>query len=171
MSLHSHALRRAFVTGVVAFALPLAGSALAAKPDRPYSGSCSTLVAPQGPPPTPGVPQLLSITYDCTLAHLGRTTAVVQQVVSFAGAGPSGVLLSLANTTTYTAANGDQLIASFQGSALLDPQTGEVSFVGIESFNGGSGRFLNATGSTQLGGTASVLTNQGFFNTKGRIAY
>jgi hypothetical protein len=151
--------------------LPFAGAALAAKPDRPYSGSCSTVVAPQGPPPAPGVPQLLDITYDCTLAHLGRTTAAVQQVVSFAGAGPSGVLLSLANTTTYTAANGDQLIATFQGSALLDPQTGDVSFVGIETFNGGSGRFANATGNSQLEGTASVFTNRGFFTTKGRISY
>jgi hypothetical protein len=43
------------------------------------------------------------------------------------------VLLSLANTTTYTAANGDQLLATFQGSALLDPQSGDVSFVGIEN--------------------------------------
>src|SRR6476469_1605404 len=80
MSTRSHALRRAFVAGIFALALPFAGSALAAKPDRPYSGSCSTVVTPLGPPPIPGVPQLLDITYDCTLAHLGRTTAVVQQV-------------------------------------------------------------------------------------------
>ena len=171
MSTHSHALRRAFLAGVVGLALPFAGSALAAKPDRPYSGSCSTIVTPQGPPPAPGVPQLLAITYDCTLAHLGRTTAIVQQVVSFAGAGPSGVLLSLANTTTYTAASGDQLIATFQGSALLDPQTGDVSFVGIETFHGGSGRFANATGNSQLEGTASVVTNRGFFTSKGRVSY
>jgi hypothetical protein len=171
MSTSSHALRRAFVAGAVALALPFAGSALAAKPDQPYSGSCSTVIAPQGPPPAPGAPQLLSITYDCTLAHLGRTSAVAQQVVSFAGAGPSGVLLSLANTTTYSAANGDQLIATFQGSALLDPQSGEVTFVGIETFHGGSGRFASATGNSQLEGTASVVTNRGFFNTKGRIAY
>ena len=171
MSTRPHALRRAFVAGVVALAFPFAGSVLAAKPDRPYSGSCSTVVAPQGPPPAPGIPQLLNITYDCTLAHLGRTSAVVQQVVSFVGAGPSGVLLSLANTTTYMAANGEQLIATFQGSALLDPQTGDVSFVGIETFHGGSGRFANATGSSQLEGTASVVTNRGFFTAKGRVSY
>jgi len=171
MSTRSHALRRAFVAGIVALAFPFAGSALAAKPDRPYSGSCSTVVTPLGPPPIPGVPQLLDITYDCTLAHLGRTTAVVRQVVSFAGAGPSGVLLSLANTTTYTAANGDQLLATFQGSALLDPQTGEVTFVGIETFHGGSGRFAATTGNSQLEGMASVLTNRGFFSAKGRVSY
>jgi len=171
MSPHVHAFRRAFLASVVALALPFSEPASAAKPERPYSGSCSTIVEPQGPAPIPGVPQLLNITYDCTLAHLGRTAASVQQTVSFAGAGPSGVLLSLSNVTRYTAANGDQLIATFQGSALLDPQTGDVSFVGIETFHGGSGRFASATGSAQLEGTASVFTNRGFFSTKGRIAY
>ena len=171
MSSQSYELRRVCAVGVVALGLAFAGPALAAKPDRPFSGSCSTVVVPQGPPPSPGVPQLLSITYDCTLAHLGRTTAVVQQVVSFSNAGPSGVLLSLANTTTYTAANGDRLLATFQGSALLDPKSGDVAFVGMESFHGGSGRFANATGSSRLDGTASIVTNQGFFTTAGRIAY
>jgi len=171
MTTRSHALWLAFVAGIVALALPFAGSALAAKPGRPYSGSCSTVITPLGPAPTATVPQRLSITYDCTLAHIGRTTAVVQQIVSFADAGPSGVMLSLANITTYTAANGDQLLATFQGSAMLDTQSGDVTFVGMESFHGGSGHFASATGSAQLEGTASIVTNRGFFTSKGQIAY
>ena len=171
MSSHSRAPRRTSVVAAAALALACADSPQAASSDRPYGGSCSTLVVPQGPSPSPGIPQLLNITYDCTLAHLGRTSAVVQQVVSFVGAGPSGILLSLANTTTYTAANGDQLLATFQGTAALQPQTGEVTFVGTEIFQGGNGRFTNASGVSQLEGTASVVTNRGFFSTKGRLSY
>ena len=46
-----------------------------------------------------------------------------------------------------------------------------MSFVGIDSLNGGRGRCANATGNSQLEGTASIVTNRGFFNTKGSIAY
>jgi hypothetical protein len=42
MTTGTHPLPRAFVVGIVALALPSAESALAAKPDRPYSGSCSS---------------------------------------------------------------------------------------------------------------------------------
>ena len=71
----------------------------------------------------------------------------------------------------YTAANGAQLRATFTGTALLDPSTGEVTYVGIEVYNGGSGRFAHASGSALLEGTASIFTNRGLFTTKGRIAY
>ena len=55
MSIRSYSLRRASVAGAVALMLPFGGPALAANPDRPHGGSCSTVVAPQGPPP-PGRP-------------------------------------------------------------------------------------------------------------------
>ena len=161
--------RLGIVATVITIALGLASPAHAAKPARPYHGTCSTVVLPVTPPST--IPQELAITYDCTLTHLGRTTATVQQFVTPTGGSPSGVTLLLVNTTTYTAANGDQLRATFNGTALLDPATGEVTFVGIESFNGGTGRFVGATGSAQLEGAASIVTNTGLFTTKGRIAY
>jgi hypothetical protein len=156
-----------------AAALSVAGSAAAAtRPDRPYGGTCSTVVVPLGPPPQVlGGTQQLSISYECTLAHLGRTTASVQQTVTLTGASPAGLTLSLVNSTVYTAANGDQLIATFTGSALLDPASGDVTFTGFEIFSGGGGRFANATGWSALEGSASVVTNRGFFTTKGRISY
>jgi len=46
-----------------------------------------------------------------------------------------------------------------------------VTFVGIETFHGGSGRFAATTGNSQLEGMASVLTNRGFFSAKGRVSY
>jgi hypothetical protein len=147
-----------------------APQAIAAKPERPYGGDCSTVILPQT---RPGVfPQQLSITYDCTLAHLGRTTAVVNQTVTPAGP-PSGTTLPLfvQNTTIYMAANGDQLNATFVGAATLDLNTGEVAFTGVETFAGGSGRFAVATGFAKLDGAASIFTNKGTFTSKGRIAY
>jgi hypothetical protein len=170
MSSQTRLTPRAVEIGILSLTLLLvAVPTHAVKPAKPYQGSCSTVVVPVTPPTT--VPQELSITYDCTLAHLGRTTATVRQFVTPTGASPSGVTLSLTNVTTYTAANGDRLIANFSGSALLDPSTGEVAFVGFETFNGGTGRFAGATGSAQLEGTASIFTNTGLFTTKGRISY
>jgi len=155
---------------VIALAsVSLAESAIAAPQDRPYSGSCSTVVTPLTPP---GVfPQKLHIDYDCTLAHLGHATAVATQVVT--PIDQSGVLVTaqITNSTTYTAANGDTLIASFTGTALLNVETGQVRFIGTETFAGGSGRFEDASGSADLDGSGSFFTNIAFFTAKGRIAY
>ena len=60
---------------------------------------------------------------------------------------------------------------SFVGTGQLDPVTGEVTFVGIETYLGGTGRFANATGSATAQGSASIFTNLGTFTVKGRIAY
>ena len=157
-------------TGCAVFAFAFGTAALAAKPERPYRGSCATVVMPITPP---GVfPQQLHIDYDCTIAHLGRTIGVANQTVTPVGP-PSGsvVPLLIENTTTYRAANGDQLFVTFTGTAMLNLETGEVPFIGVENFKGGTGRFTSAAGSAQLEGTASIVTNRGFFTSKGRISY
>jgi hypothetical protein len=165
-----HVMRRIIVTSFALFAFAFGSTALAANPERPYRGSCSTVIMPLTPP---GVfPQQLHIDYECTLAHLGRTTAVVTQTVTpMAPPAGSVVPLLIQNETTYTAANGDQLFVTFTGTAMLNLETGEVMFIGVETFNGGTGRFAKATGSAQLEGTASIFTNRGFFTSKGRISY
>jgi hypothetical protein len=63
------------------------------------------------------------------------------------------------------------LRASFIGSGVLDLTTGEVTFIGVETYDGGTGRFVQATGSSNLQGDASIVTNRGFFTVNGRIAY
>ena len=84
----------------------------------------------------------------------------------------SGVVpLLIQNKTTYTAANGDQLFVTFIGTAMLNLETGEVTFIGVETFSGGTGRFAKAAGTAQLEGTASIFTNRGFFTSQGRISY
>jgi predicted small integral membrane protein len=163
-------LRSLVVTSGAIFAFAFSPTSLAADPERPYQGSCSTVILPLTPP---GVfPQQQHIDYECTLAHLGRTTAVATQTVTpVAPPANNVVALLVQNTTTYKAANGDQLFVSFTGTAVLNLATGEVAFIGVETFNGGTGRFAKATGSAQLEGTASTVTNRGFFTSKGRISY
>jgi hypothetical protein len=79
--------------------------------------------------------------------------------------------LLITNSTEHRAANGDRLLMSFLGTGQLDPITGEVSFVGTETFQGGTGRFANASGSATVQGQASLATNRGSFTSAGRIAY
>jgi hypothetical protein len=163
-------MRRLIVTSCAVFAFAFGTTAVAANPERPYKGSCSTVVMPLTPP---GVfPQQLHIDYECHLAHLGRTSGVANQTVTPVGP-PAGsvVPLLIQNTTTYTAANGDQLFVTFTGTAMLDLSTGEVTFIGVENFKGGTGRFAKAAGSAQLEGAASIVTNRGFFTSKGRISF
>ena len=145
------------------------GGAAAADAERPFAGSCSTVVTVLTPP---GVfPQDLRIDSECLLTHLGRTTGVSRQRVTPVGQSGVVVTAQIDATTVYTAANGEQLNHSFIGAATINVQSGAVAFVGTETFAGGSGRFADAAGSSDLHGTASIFTNTGFFSTKGRLAY
>ena len=169
MTRQFHSLRRIVATSFALLAFSLGSVALAANPERPYRGSCSTVVLPLTPP---GVfPQELHIDSDCTVAHLGRTTGTAFQTVTPTGQSGSVIALLIKNEGTYTAANGDQLKITFLGTGLLNVETGDVMFIGVETFNGGTGRFAKASGNSQLEGTASIFTNRGFFTSKGRISY
>lgn len=162
-------MRLLSVGSIAVVALGASAIGFAATPERPYRGSCSTVITPLTPP---GVfPQELRIDYDCALAHLGRSTAVAMQVVTPISQSGAVVTALVENATTYTAANGDTLKASFAGTGLINIQTGDVRFIGTETFEGGTGRFTDASGSSDLEGTASIFTNVGFFTSKGVIAY
>jgi hypothetical protein len=87
-------------------------------------------------PPLPGDPAnllRLHIECICQLQHLGRTTAIAEQTVTFTG--PTTAVAS--NTSTYTAANGDQLFATWSGTSVSDGPL--VTFSGPERYVGGTG--------------------------------
>ncbi len=105
----------------------------------------------------------LNIAYTCHLQHLGRVTGVADQLVIFTG--PTTVLAS--NQTTYMAANGDQLFASWTGTGDIEGLV--VTFTGPETYTGGTGRFAGASGSSWIAGTASLLTNTGQFSSEGTL--
>ncbi|MEO7683169.1 MAG: hypothetical protein ABIU86_04470 [Gemmatimonadaceae bacterium] len=95
----------------------------------------------------------------CKLKHLGHSSmAAIQTVNVLTG--------ELNNTTTYTAANGDQLTTTFAGT---DPLGGDIEFTGLETYTGGTGRFANATGESFLQGSATGATGE--FTSKGSITF
>ena len=128
----------------------------------PFGGRCETALTVVGGTATS---VNLHITYVCQLEHLGRATAVAEQVVTFTG--PASAIAS--NTTTYTAANGDQLFATWTGTATsVGPDN---TFSGLETYTGGTGRFAGASGSAWIDGTASFATMTGQFTSVGTLTY
>jgi hypothetical protein len=107
----------------------------------------------------------LHIKYVCQLQHLGRTTGTAEQVVIFT----SPTTQTASNTTVYTAADGDQLFSQWSGtSTSIGP---DVTCSGPATFSGGTGRFVNASGSAFISGTASFVTSTGQFTQEGRLSY
>jgi len=145
-----------------------AATAVANAHSRPFGGRCTTAFTFLAPLPTdPPNVQRLHIDSVCQLKHLGRTTGSAEQVVVFTGP----TTLNASNTTTYTAANGDQLFASWTGTGMLDPETLVVGFSGPEQYAGGTGRFRHASGSAFLTGSASLVSTTGAYTTRGSITY
>jgi len=138
-------------------------TSLGASPERPFGGRCDTEIT-ISPPISGDAPDVLRlhIEYVCQLAHLGRTTAVAEQIVSLTGPNAS-------NTTIYTAANGDQLFVTWTGTGTANGPNN--TFSGPETITGGTGRFAGASGSTWVSGTASFATMTGQFTSVGTISY
>lgn len=133
---------------------------------RPAGGTCLPQVTVVAPFPGPTQPILnLSIEGVCTLRHLGLTTMQITETVDFS----TGIIL---NATAYTAANGDVLNSTFVGT-LLSPPGPDAVFEGTETYVGGTGRFVNVSGSSFLEGTAHLvgLTGTGQYTTIGTITY
>jgi hypothetical protein len=133
---------------------------------RPFGGRCDTeitfLTALAGDPSNL---LRLRINYVCQLRHLGRTVATAEQIVIFT----SPTTATASNTTTYTAANGDQLFSQWTGTSTNSGP--DVTFSGPETYVGGTGRFTGASGSASIAGTASFVTNTGQFTAEGQLSY
>ena len=127
---------------------------------RPIGGTC-TLVSRTVLSPTRRI-----LEWECQLEHLGRTTALHDETGT---AGQNGVATIVA-TTTYTAANGDQLFVSHTATAVREG--GVAYFNGSDTVTGGTGRFAGATGTLDRAGSA--LLPPGFggqYETRGTISY
>ena len=142
--------------------LPSASGVRAADADRPMGGSCATTFVftnNQGAVHIEGI---------CHFLHLGLTTVVAEQTVT--PTGPTTLLIT--NTAISTAANGDELYSSFVGTGTIGPSG--VTFSGTETFSGGTGRFIGASGSATVTGTATFTSPEagiGQFRSAGAIVY
>ena len=153
---------------------PIAPTGLAAAPalgssadreatPRPLQGRCDTSFVNVFESPTR---LRQTIEYVCQLGHLGRTTALAEQIVN----PQTG---EAHNTTTYTAANGDQLCATWTGGGTTSDGV-SFAFEGDEVYTAcptGAGRFAHASGSSHIVGTASFDTNTGQFSLTGELVY
>ena len=63
------------------------------------------------------------------------------------------------------------LLSIFVGVGSINFVTGALALEGIETYDGGTGRFAQASGSSFLEGHASVVTNTGFYIKIGKISY
>ena len=160
--LRRHRARVVAMTFALCSVLPSIQSANAGGHDRPMGGSCATAFEFTGV----GAVQLEGT---CQLLHLGLTSTVATQIVIPL---PDGTL-HITNAIVYTAANGDELYANFLGvGEFTSPSS--VSFSGTETYDGGTGRFANASGSAAIVGTAqftSATGGVGEFTGNGTISY
>jgi hypothetical protein len=154
--------------------------------ERPLQGECQTTFSAIETPsagtcpvfePVPSA--FISISGDCVLTHLGRSTTNATQQLIFA-LDPNGqpilvggqpLVTRLVNCGVFVAANGDQL--RHTAAAVVQPAAslGTVSFQGSVSFTGGTGRFVSSTGTADLTGGASLTASTGHFSLDGTLAY
>jgi len=136
---------------------------------RPAGGSCATTISFL--PPVSGQPAnvaVIRVGLDCTLRHLGLTSGeLIQTIVS----STTDFSNTLSATIVYVAANGDELHATFAGSGVLDPSGPSVRFSGTETYTGGTGRFRDAAGSSELVGSADLRASVGEYSTSGTLRY
>ena len=105
-------------------------------------------------------------------SHLGNSTVNLE--FQFTPAGPGTFVL--AGQGALTAANGDELVFSFTGSNTLTP-TGSLS-TAIATVTGGTGRFVQASGTfttegvnTTVISSGTTITDRNRFTSSGRISY
>jgi hypothetical protein len=136
-----------FVGLVAAFSILLssvAASAVAA--ETPFKGTVRAVETGQTVFP------IRTITREGTgtATHLGRYTEHVTAQINV-------LTMSATGAATFTAANGDTLLASVVGQATrIGPTT--LSIVEVYTITGGTGRFADATGSFTLESTVDQTT-------------
>ena len=133
--------------------------------ERPWKGRCEveTAITEFG---STG-PTKFHQTGICQLAHLGRTTVVTDETL-LPETGNYGV------TSTFTAANGDELHTTGVVSAGPIAPDGTLTVVGIYTAVGGTGRFVGASGTAVFDETAYLTdrgTAAGSYTLEGRLSY
>lgn len=148
------------LAGAAAVLAPTA--ALAKAPARPMKGTCATTftVTPEF--------QIL-ITGSCALAHLGAARYDAVQTVVPNGDGTVAITVD----GFYTASNGDRLHSTISGTGTSSGGP-SISYTTTETFDGGTGRFADATGVVSDSGVAtftSPSSGTSRFTMSGTIQY
>ena len=140
---------------VVAFAIALANvAASAVAAETPFKGTVNAVETGTTTPPT----RLLDRVGTGNATYLGMYTEHVTMTINL----PT---LSSTGSATFTAANGDVLLATVAGQATRTSPT-TLSIVEVYTVTGGTGRFADATGSFTLKSNLDQTTgiSTGTFN-------
>jgi len=132
---------------IAAFAVSLASVAVnAVAAETPFKGTVNAVETGTTVFPT----RFLDREGTGTATYLGSYTEHVTEVINL----PT---LSATGTATFTAANGDTLLATVAGQATRTSPT-TLSIVEVYTITGGTGRFADATGSFTLNSTLDQTT-------------
>ena len=135
--------------------LTMAGSASVAAdgatvPFKAYYSMLPRIVGPAGPDYPGCVKQELPGTGQAT--HLGLSTWYSEAT----GCPAAGTQFG---SSIFTAANGDQLIGTFEGISSMAPDGSQVEFSGTALVTEGTGRFAGYTGTLTYWGTAALAAS------------
>lgn len=136
------------------------------KADRPFKAS---LVTQEHAGFTPNCPSKFGGTTTGTgkSTHLGKVTLTATDCIT-----PMENHFTFKGTFTLTAANGDKLTGDYSGSFI--PDNGGPTYNLSEAkfkITGGTGRFVQATGSAELQGSQNIQTGKGKLDADGTISY
>ena len=135
-----------FVGLVAAFAVSLASVAVsAAAAETPFKGTVNAVETG-----TVVFPPFLDREGTGNATYLGRYREHVTMVINI-------LTMSSTGAATFTAANGDVLLATVAGQATRTSPT-TLSIVEVYTITGGTGRFADATGSFTLNSTVDQVT-------------
>lgn len=90
--------------------------------------------------------------------YLGAYTLSARETVTFSATGPASVT---GGTAIFTAANGDELVVSYNnGTAVPIDSSGDLESKITATVTGGTGRFAGATGTLLFDSVGNLATGQ-----------
>ena len=139
-------------TAVLLFGLFVPAKTMA-KDQVAIQGEFTTAFVFTSPPPL----LTIHVTGDGWVSRLGETSCDTDsEIVDFT----QQPLPTLTATFTLNAANGDKLVVEMNGVAI-PAEDGSVTFDGALIFTGGTGRFIQATGTGEFHGAATPTSDTG----------
>jgi hypothetical protein len=139
-------MKKLFLALVAATALLASVVVSAGAAETPFKGTVNAVETGTVVPPT----RFLVREGTGTATYLGRYTEHITMQINLPTSHSTG-------TATFTAANGDTLIATVEGQAT-PASPGVLSIVEVYTIGGGTGRFTDATGSFTLKSTLDTMT-------------
>jgi hypothetical protein len=127
----------------------------------PFSARCELTIQP----PTPVGPGLLHQIDEgtCQATHLGRAQLTSDKIINVVAGTPT-------LETTFVAANGDVLRGTGTGTNTpVGP--GLIAFTATLTFDGGTGRFADASGQATITGQADLVAGRSHMTATGSIDF